>query len=113
MPESVVLTYWDCIAVPEKSLAYALVLQWNGVSAANLKTIMQAILIASSPSWVDTRLDAFVEAWGCSYEVIEVDGIELEFVVCTNQWVGQLQTCFMEGDCGVSAPSCRAAIGFG
>jgi len=113
MPTTIISQYWDCFAEAEKTLAYLLTLNWNGFSTAQSKTVMQAALLPFASTWIDTRLDAFVGNWGCSYQTIEIEGVEIEFVVCTDVWVGEIKTCFSDGDCGITEPDCPSVNGFG
>lgn len=110
---SIPLTYWNCFATAEKVLAYLLTQQWNGFSAAVPKTVMRAALLPFASAWVDIRLDAFVGNWSCSYQTIEIEGVEIEFVVCTNAWVGEVRDCFTDSDCGITGPDCLTVNGFG
>lgn len=113
MDDNSIVIYWKCFAEAEKALARLMALSWNGFSCATLKSIALALATAYAPTWGEKRLDAFVGNWSCTYQMIEVEGVELEFVVCTNAWVPSLIELVSEGGGAIEPPTCRQAVGFG
>lgn len=113
MATSSAITLWNCHPVAEQTCARTLALSWNGFSCATLKAILLGIMTIAAPSWGEKRLDAFVECWACTYETIEIEGVELEFVVCTEMWVQELTDCVSDGGCGIAEPDCRSVVGYG
>jgi len=113
MATSPAVTLWNCHPVAEQTCARTLALSWNGFSCATLKSILRAVMIVAAPTWADLRLDTFVTMWACTYETIEIDGVELEFVVCTQSWVQELVDCVADGGCSIAAPDCRSVVGYG
>lgn len=97
---------WGCVCPPERSAAS--VMAEASASMFPYVPVFQIDLIfqAHDPGWWEVRKEAWRKNWALVRQDIDIDGMEIEVYQANLQWMTDLWTCELMGDCLQAQPLC-------
>lgn len=106
MSAATVVDTWGCTVQPERLIADLFAsAQRTGVGFL-VAAGVDAIFLASSPLWWETRRDAWLGNWSILTITVEVMGVEVSVYTPLIDWVTPLVECQDEGGCTLSDEDC-------
>lgn len=106
MAGTTVVDSWGCIPQPERTIASVFATTQRGGIGFLLSAGVDAIFLASHPTYWEKRRDAWRGNWAITTITVEVEGVEVSAYTPSIDWVTPLIACEDEGECSAGDDDC-------
>lgn len=93
-----IILFWGCVCPPEREAAIAMADTYIAGSPFTVKSLVEAAFYLAGSGANEARWLAWQANWRVLTETIEVDEVEVEVLMVSEQWMFTLGDAFEDGE---------------